>query len=67
MVHVQATLCWPEVASISYLFLTLYFIEIVLVRVDQEASKQAVCPIGIVKEPVLFRVKDLQPHLILLL
>lgn len=79
-VHVQATLCWTDVTSISYFgglfyfilfifvwvwFFALYFIEIILIRIDQEAGEQTVCPVGVIKEPVLFRVKDLQPYFIL--
>lgn len=33
---------------------TLYFIEIILVSIYQKASKKAVCPVRIIKKPVLF-------------
>lgn len=45
----------------------LHFVGVVLVGVDEKACEEAVSPVGVVEEPILLRVEDLQPDLIPLL
>lgn len=50
-----------SILSISFF---ISFSEIVLVSIDKKAREGAVCPERVKEESILFRVEDLQPHLV---
>lgn len=56
----------PHTCSLKDLALSvhLHLIGVLLVCINEEASEEAISPVRIIKESILFRVEDLQPYFI---